>query len=336
MHRVLGCLLFRVCVLFSIFCVYPSKAFFERLTIWKMPNGQLIYGFGDLHGLQPGYEEVAYMRHEAHRSLFLSALGRLTCKPEDVLVIAEDVFCYRGNHATVKTLIEFRKSLGWGSEYREPPIVDIIQELDAKRFPVINAECRIVKLFGLSEPIRKIVEEACQQTLLPITAQHVVQEYDEAVQELQQYHEPMLQDYYRSALHSTDEFDVRDLEPLRHEQGDILRYIDTHILEQSRTDWKNKFLLFDCPLVDARIVHHIVNNSLKRKIIVLAGTAHIYRMGKILESVLSCRRIAHIGSDEPCEYASSKTYSRNGCLEAPDFKILEADDPVAVAGCSYS
>ena len=323
-----------VCILLSLFCMSSGKAFFERLTIWQMPNGQLIYGLGDVHELPSGFEEVAYMRHAAHRSFFLSALKRLKCQPEDILFIAEDALCYRGAHETVKTLINFRRSLVLDTEYSEPPIAGIIEELTEKQLPSVNIEYRITRIFGLSRQLREIIAKFYKQELQPITTKHVVQDYDEVVQELQQYPEPRLQDYYQSALRPAFEFDIRDLEPLRHGQIDILHYLDTHIPEQDRITWQDKFLEFDCPLVDARIIHHVVCNSLKKKIMVLAGAAHIYHMGKVLESLLSCRRIAHVGCNASREYGiSNVSYD---CLEEPSFELLQADDPATVAGCSYS
>ncbi len=337
MQSVFKYLLLRFCIVLSLFYICPCSPFFESLTVWKMPSGQLIYGLGDVHTiLKEEYAEVASLTNSQHRYFILDVLDAIekSERREETVAIVEDAWDYCGGHRGVCAAIELYEVIKLYSDYKDTPLFNLIREINKRRIASLNVEHRHTKIWGLTRNVRTLVAQCSEQPVPPISAGDIVQEYDEAVQELQQYPEPMLQDYYRSALRPIDGFDLRDLEPMRRQQDDILDYVSKHVPEQSRADWEDKLLSFDCPLVDARIIHDIVN-SLKKKIIVLAGAAHVYYMGKILESVLSCRRIMHIGNSDHHEYDQSRAV-RISYLEQRDFEILHADDPVAVAGCSYS
>ena len=302
-----------------------------------MPSGQLIYGFGDIHTICiDEYAEVASLTNSQHKYFILDVLGAIerSGKREETMAIVEDARDYCGGHRGVCAAIELYDVIELYSDQKNTPLLNLIREINKRHIASLNIEHRQTKIWGLMRNVRTLVAQCSEQPVTPISAGDIVKEYDEAVQELRRFQEPVLQDYYQSALHPIDGFDLRDLEPMRHQPADILDYVNAHIPEQSRVDWEDKLFHFDCPLVDARIIHHIVN-SVKKKIIVLAGAAHVYHMGKILESVLSCRRIAHVGNSDTHEYGQPRA-GRISYLEQRDFRILEADDPTAVAGCSYS
>jgi hypothetical protein len=276
------------------------------------------------------------MRHRAHEQSLLEILHNLKSKQENFLVIAEDTLHYKGNHPTVRSYVELMLSIPNYSEYKNPPISGILQKLSAQGVEIINAEYRIMRQVGLF--IRNVFGGAQTSHTLqlpPITAKQVVSEYDQTAYAVRQYPEIALRDYYQTTLDPIYDFDMRELEPMRLEQCDILQYAQIHVPTDKISDWKRKFMFFDAHLLEAKILHHIMQNLHKNKIFILTGASHMYHIGRILETVLSYQRLAHIGPDQFYEYDQTTRTSVH-CLELRDLDIMRADNPTAIIGNSYS
>jgi len=333
---------------FSLFFGFKVDAFFENIIVWRSPSGQLVYGVSDDHG---GMDEISWMRNEAQSYKLLEIFDAIEKKHQqnDFFAIVEDPLGYKGTHpAILNALYEYR-NFKVCPLYCGTPLIDICRQLEATKIPFANVEYRFLREeaasqigFGSSSSA-----ESLSNSWPPVSGHEVVQEYEQAIPEVERYTDAIAQDYYQDILRSLKETKAAPFFALKEDHENFVSYVNRQIPEEHRNFFLTSMMYFDARLIDARVVHQIVVNSAVKKILIFCGGAHIYNIGIVLERLLHYTKVAHLGDLKEYPYKKitfdpSQDYlkdykSYTTCLATTDqLELIGADEPERFSSGSYS
>jgi hypothetical protein len=360
-----------------------AQAYFESITVWRSPEGKLVYGVGDVHGLREESWSVHMMDYDSQckiSSIFTHIA--YDHKQQDYLAIVEDTSRYPGPREFIKN---FYRGCGYASwhgvddENSETPLLGLTDELEYAEIPSINAEFRFLKLLGMgfvrimllqrdkqgkfkdltlkndeegvgSKMLSREQEERqkIQQTwdIIKVFGHEIVQEFEEAAHEAEQYKDKPLQDYYRTSLHKMRGPSKTFLDSLDKDQKDVVEYFKTHIEPEKRDFFSESLGDFDASLLDMRVLHNIVTHSDVKKQLLFCGDDHILQIGKVLKDLLGYKQVAHVGIERKCPELNitfDPTQPINfgplenlQPLEEDLYDIIKADDPERFSAGSFS
>jgi hypothetical protein len=317
-----------------------AQAYFESITVWRSPEGKLVYGVGDSHGqmFENGDGEgvvnmLNYVSQRKIRSIFTRIA--FAHKQQDYLAIVEDSSMYPGPKEFIKRGLRAMGYAFWHGDDIDSgsSLTGLTDELEYAEIPSINAEYRFLRIIGCglirimllkrgkdgqyqdltledsqeqSKQGRSCVsyeqrlEAKKQHELLKVSGHEVVQEFEDAAQEADLYTDRSLTDYYRDTLHKLRSTGRIFLDSLNRDQEDIVKYFKTHIEPQERDFLDDSLSLFDASLLDMRVLHNIVTHPDIKKQLLFCGAGHIEQVGSVLKKLLGYKQVAHVGAALEC------------------------------------
>lgn len=341
----------RVVLGFFFLIVFRLGAFFESITAWRSPTGQLVYGVADLHGIMTA-DEVGSMRNEAQLGKIVDIFDKISQeqKQQDYLTMVEDLAGYKGHHPTaLKAVREYRDCCPY-FEFHASPLLDLVAKLEERQLPAINSEYRFLRVIGLKTLLSGgsvSAQVVYPSASLPVSGHEIVQEYEEASAEIDRYTDEPLHEYFQDTLKMVRATSATSLEQLGQDHGDVVQYINSRVPAEHRLFFGDSLRYFDVPLFDARVLHHIVKNPVIKKILLFCGGLHIYQIGKILERLLHYKKVAHVGvvKEYPYEkitFDPSQADTMNHmtylyCLaRLQELELIGAEEPERFSSGSFS
>jgi hypothetical protein len=361
---------------FVVFSLSISmQAYPESITVWRSPEGKLIYGIGDVHGDEASGADHMMNYNSQHKIRSIFAHIARAHKQQDYLAIVEDSSRYPGPREFIRN---FYRGCGYTSWHgddmdSETPLSGLIDELDFVGIPSVNAEFRFLKLLGIGfvrimllqrdrqgrymdltldaeeggqgALISSYDQEARQKIkksweVLKVSGHDIVQEFEEAAHEVEQYREEPLQDYYRTSLHKVRATSKRFLDSLNKDQGGIVEYFKTHIEDPQKIDFFGESVGdFDASLLEMRVLHNIITHSDVKKQLLFCGAWHIQQVGRVLKESLGYEQIAHVGvareypesnvTFDPTQPIVLSSGKMADCVELEEdlYDIIQSDNP---------
>jgi hypothetical protein len=256
---------------FVVFLLSISvQAYVESITVWRSPEGKLVYGVGDVHGFREESGAAHIMNYSSQRkirSIFTHIAS--AHKQQDYLAIIEDTSRYPGPKEFIRNFYRECSYTSWHGDDMdsETPLLGLTDELEYAGMSSINAEFRFLKSLsigfvramllqrdkqgkfkdltlkdcdegvgcnGLSreQEERQKIQQSWE--ILKVSGHEIVQEFEEAAHEAEQYRDKPLQDYYRIPLHKMRTTSKTFLDSLNNDQGGAVEYFKTHIKEVTR------------------------------------------------------------------------------------------------------
>jgi hypothetical protein len=151
-----------------------------------------------------------------------------------------------------------------------------------------------------------------------ISVGDVVREIKDESQKIAKFNDvPILNDWYRASVEQVDKKIVAY--GLTDHNMSMADYV---VGKKSNPMLLQKLLIFDRALLDANIVHSVVNSADKDRICLLAGGSHIERVSQVLEKVgykrvLELPKIRSTGTQLESCVQSEQHVERNSCLPEP-------------------
>jgi len=315
--------------------VLPMTAFFESITVWRGPSGQLVYGVAD-YGSQLDIRSIFDRFAQEH-------------KQQEFLTIVEDYMGYTGHDVSAKKFFDtYERALSVQEEF-DTPLAGLTKMVEVRGFPVMNAEFRYLRVAGLAMVQQEAEVKSSRQyrsSPFPISGHEIVQEHQETALEIGHYADRSLQDYYQDTLRAVREPAVSTLESVGQDHEDIVQYINARIPLEHRLFFSETLSRFDAPLLDARVMHHVVTHCAIKKILLFCGGVHTYQIGKVLERLLHYKKVAHVGVTKeypyrpltfnPAQEVNTAVMTDLTSLGTQELELIGANEPERFASGSFS
>ncbi len=155
---------------------------------------------------------------------------------------------------------------------------------------VANVEyrfCRVITLGPVLDRIRNGLS-TCHDSLCATHETNISSLSDEimrTIKEIRAYDDgAVLNDFYKQCTNEAERC-IADLSFPRSCGMTVADYISRHVKDEQRLGQIKYLFTFDSSLVDSKLIHMVVNEQHKHKVVALAGGAHINAVCQLLKNI---------------------------------------------------
>ena len=244
------------------------QAFIYQVKVLKKGN-QVIIGCGDYHDKQ-------HASHIGQRASIFAALK--ACDLQKTSIILEDLCTAAGEKPSFcESFFDNLKGSILGG---------FTQQCRKLGLSVLNVEfrhCRVASLapilYNLSADLHSL------PTTCSIKIADVMTEVMEALSVVHHYKDgPVLTQWYKKLLKKLYA-DMEGFAMHASPQATVADYLQSKLYSRDKVAMLSNLLTFDSDLLDAKIIHKIMNTQHTNKIFIFAGGAHINRVSDMLQKV---------------------------------------------------
>ena len=303
-------------LLFILICFYCNQVLAYITWITVLKNENIIYCYADQHKtFAPvlGWERLANtMQAKALTSIFDS------CGP-DYCFMTEDFSDYTGNNPLIH---EFNESFVEPDKQKiRSPLIGSAALARSKGANVMSvAAGNILELVmpkmvaGLAIPESDIVRR--------VTTQDIVKEFAQEITDIKQYSDKGLSDYYANHLKKLEAETSQIISQMSKFSGSFVDFVDIHIRPESKRTFLYGFCRLFTRIMDMKTMH-MISMLRNKKIILMMGAGHIYKLTCALTKLLSYQKLEIFG--EEFRYKYPKISSQQDELDK-----LDGDQPIKI------